>query len=571
MDEKRGRKSVAILAADAVGYSHAVATDEQLALRALANSRRLIDALIAEHGGRIFNTAGDSVLAEFAEPAAAVRCALAVQQALLAAQGDAPHLTFRVGISQGEVTVEGTDLLGATVNIAARLEAIAPAGGICVSAAVHDAMADTGEHRWQDLGLRHLKNLIDPVRVYRLTPGEPGALPVVAEARKPLIIVLPFGNPGGLADESYFGEGMTEDVIAGLSRFRRLSVLGMTSSNAYRDKPLDLPDLVNRLGVDYAVQGSVRRAGKTVRLSAQLIDARSGLTLWADRYDRIVDDLFAAQDEITATIVATLAGQLDDEAADVAARKRTENMEAYDFLLRGVHSARALDPASAAAALSMFEKALALDPDYPLALAWYALMKLRLGVWQTDIEDRLEEALAPARKALALDPADGWCHLVFGQIVMYAGQFAEAEQHHQRACELNPYDAHVLALRAPLAVYLGKHEEGERWARRAMQLNPHHPDWYVTNLGLALYCLRRYEEAIAAYAKVAAPQVGILAVLAASHARTGNRMAAEATRQRLLDLAPSFSTQRFLESKPFRDERDRAHLLEGLAAAGLPD
>ncbi len=321
-----------------------MATDEPLALRALGNSRSVIDPLIDEHGGRIFNTAGDSVLAEFVGPAEAVRCALTVQEALHAAEGARPLLTFRIGISLGEVVVDGENLLGATVNVAARLEAIAPAGGLCISGAVHDAIADEHRQDWQDLGLRHLKNLVKPVRVFRFVPGATSPLPVVAEARKPLVIVLPFANPGGLAEEAYLSDGITEDVIAGLSRFGRLAVLGTTSSDVYRDRSSDMSSLVTELGVDYAVRGSVRRAGNIVRLSAQLVDARSGLTLWAERYDRVIDNLFAVQDEISETIVSTLAGQLEDEAAAAASRKRTENMEAYDFLLRGIHMARALDP-----------------------------------------------------------------------------------------------------------------------------------------------------------------------------------------------------------------------------------
>ena len=569
MHETSKRRTLAVLAADAVGYSHAVATDETLALRALGNSRRLIDALIKEHGGRIFNTAGDSVLAEFLGPAEAVQCALAMQEALHGAESENPLLTFRIGIALGEVIVDGENLLGATVNVAARLEAIAPAGGVCISGAVHDAIAEERRHDWQDLGLRHLKNLVKPVRVFRFVPGDASPLPVVAEARKPLVIVLPFANPGGVAEEAYLSDGITEDIITGLSRFGRLAVLGMTSSNAYRDRSADLARLATELGVDYAVQGSVRRASNIVRLSAQLVDARSGLTLWAERYDRVIDNLFAAQDEISETIVSTLAGQLEQEAAAAASRKRTENMEAYDFLLRGIHLARALDPTAAAAALAMFEKALALDPDYALALAWFALMKLRLSAWEPGAHGQ-EEMLGPAQRALALDPSESWCHLVFGQIMMYRGQLAEAEQHHQRAYELNPFDAHVMALRAPLAVYLGKPDEGERWARRAMQLNPDHPDWYVTNLGLALYSLGRYEEAIAAYAKVAAPQVGILAGLAASYAQAGNSVGAEISRTRLLELTPNFSARRFVDFRPYLHEGDRAHLLGGLEKAGLP-
>lgn len=562
------KRSVAVLATDAVGYSHAVASDEELALRALANSRDLIDGVVRGHGGRIFSTAGDSVLVEFRDPAGAVTCAIAMQEALRR-KSESPLLTFRVGISAGEAIVDADNLLGGTVNMAVRLEAIAPAGGICISGTVHQAVAAERGQDWQDLGFRHLKNLTEPVRVFRFVPLGAGPVPVIAEARKPVVIVLPFAERGGPVDETYLSEGITEDVIAGLSRFGSLAVLGMASSNAYRHSAAELPRLVAELGVEYVVEGSVRRSGGAVRLLASLVAARSGVTLWAERYDRPIVELFAMQDEISRTIVSALAGQLEKKAAAASGRKRTENMEAYDFLLQGVHLARALDRPSAAAALSMFEKALALDPDYALALSWFALMRLRLWAWEPTAYE-WDEMLGPARRALALDPLESWSHLVFGQIKMYQGQLDEAEQHHARAYELNPFDAHVMALLSPLATYQGKPEEGEGWSRRAMQLNPIHPDWYVTNLGLALYCLGRYDEAVAAYLKVAAPQVGILAALAASYAQAGNAAAAEASKAKLLERAPDFSIRRFMKGRPFRNERDRTHLSRGLEKAGLP-
>jgi TolB-like protein/class 3 adenylate cyclase/Tfp pilus assembly protein PilF len=562
-------RSAAILAADAVGYSHAAETNEALALQALASSRQLIDPLIETYGGRVFKTAGDSVLAEFRKADAAVHCGLRLQEELRAAESGKALFSFRMGISAGEVVAEGDDLLGGTVNLAARLEAIAPAGGICISGAVHDAVAGASQQEWQDLGLRYLKNFSRPVRIFRFSPPSASSLPVVAEARKPLIIVLPFARQGGREDDGYLSEGITEDVIAGLSRFGRLAVLGAASSETYRGRPVHLPQLVADLGVDYAVSGTVRSAGNRVRLSVQLLDARSGLTLWAERYERALDDLFRTQDEISTIIVSTVAGQLEGEAASAAGRKRTESMEAYDFLLRGIHLARDLDPKAAAAALRMFERALALDPDYALALAWFALMKLRQWAWDPK-PDRAEELLVPARRALALDPSESWCHLVYGQITMYLGRLVEAERHHVKAGELNPFDAHIMALRAPLAVYLGKPEEGERWARRALELNPRHPDWYVTNLGLALYMLGRYHEAIAAYTMVVEPQVGILAGLAASHARAGDAKAAKEARDRVLALAPNFSVRRFIASKPFGRSVDSEALLRGLTGAGLP-
>ena len=508
------------------------------------------------------------MLAEFPWPADAVRCALAIQRNLSRATGT-PLLAFRVGIHLGGVVTEGGNLLGATVNTAARLEAIAPAGGLCMSGDVYDALAGTIELESEDLGLRHLKNLIKPVRVFRILPPGATSSEVVAEARKSRVMVLPFANSSGLPDETYLSEGITEDIIAGLSRFGLLAVLGMASSDAYRDQSPDLRSLISELGVDYVVQGSVRRSGNTIRLSARLVDARSGLNVWAERYDRSTPNLFDVQDEISQTIVSTLAGQFEDQGAAVAGRKRTENMEAYDFLLRGIHTARATDPTSAKAALELFQKALALDPDYALALSWFALMKLRLWSWNPHAVD-VNDISEPAVRALAIDASESWCHLVYGQITMYRRQFEKAEHHHQRAYELNPFDAHIIALHSPLSVYLGKAAEGEKLARRAMHVNPNYPDWYVSNLGLALYCQGRYLEAKKAYAKAAVPQVGILALLAASYAQLGDASGASASKRRLIEIAPNFSSARFVDLRPFAQDEDKEHLARGLEKAGLP-
>jgi adenylate cyclase len=579
MSDLRVQVRTAILAADAVGYSRSMSVDEIRTVRALAESRRIMDPLIAAHRGRIFNTAGDSVLVAFDEPRSAVGCALAIQKALGSEDGKA-RLVYRMGVSFGHAIAEGDDLLGETVNIAARLEAMAPAGGLCVSGDVYEALQDVaggwqdvlGSWQdvlggWQDLGLRHLKNLMRPVHVFRCAPhGSAEPLDAVSPARRPLLAVLPF-SCSDPADE-YVAEGLAEDVTAGLSRFSRLAVLGTVSSTAYHGG--DLGKAAQDLGLDYAVRGSLRRVGARLRLSVQLLAARSGLTIWAERYDVEMADIFAAQDEITATVIATLAGVVEEDGANVVARKRTESMEAYDFLLRGMHLARKLDAGAAAAALGMFEKALQLDPGFPLALAWLALMRLR--VWALG-KSEVDEAslLEPARRALALDPHESWCHLVYGQIQMYRRRFPEAEEHHRRACELNPYDANVLALRSALSVYLGDPEDGERWARLAMKLNPRFPDWYPTNLGLALYLQHRWSDAVAVYSGVAAPQAGVLAGLAASHAQAGDMVRAREVAARLLAMVPAFSGLRFVAGRPFVQDTHRDLLLAGLRLAGLPD
>lgn len=565
MSELHQQVRAAILATDAVGFSRSMSVDELRTVQALAESRRVMDPLIAAHGGRIFSTAGDSVLAAFDDPQAAVAAALAIQVALADTTG-APRLVYRVGVSYGSVIADGEDLLGDTVNIAARLEATAPAGGICISGEVHERLGeDAGE--WQDLGLRHLKNLLRPVRIFRATvAGSAAPTDAVAKARRPMLAVLPFASADPA--DAYLAEGLAEDVTAGLSRFSRLAVLGTASSQSYGDG--DLARAAADLGLDYAVRGSVRRMGDRVRLSVQLVAARSGLTIWAERYDSLLSEVFAAQDDIAATVIATLAGVVEEEGAQRVARKRTESMEAHDFLLRGMHLARRLDPASAAEAHAMFERALMLDPDYPMALAWLALMRLRR--WAFDQDGRQATGLVePARRALALDPHESWCHLVYGQILLYLRRFPEAEEHHRRACDLNPFDANVLALRAPLGIFLGDPVGGETWARRAMQLNPRYPDWYPTNLGLALYMQERWREAAAVYAGVAAPQAGVLAGLAASLAQAGEGDAAKEVVQRLMATMPGFSAARFVNGRPFVRDRDRTMLRDGLRLAGLPD
>ncbi|MFO1148669.1 MAG: adenylate/guanylate cyclase domain-containing protein [Alsobacter sp.] len=566
MSDQRVQVLTAIFAADAVGYSRAMSMDEARAVQALAASRRVIDAAISRFGGQIFNTAGDSVLASFETPASAVACAEAIQKTLAGGDVD-PCLVYRIGVHFGQAIENNGDLLGDVVNIAARLEAMAPAGGICVSHEVHEALPTGSDLHWQDLGLRHLKNIVRPVRVHRVALqgfGEPA--PTVAKARLPMVLVLPFQSIGDTED--YLAEGLTEDIVTGLSRFSRLAVLGMATSDAYRDGANVLARAAAELGVNFAVRGSIRSHSGSLRLSVQLLDARTGLTLWAERYERPIEALFATQDEVAATIVATLAGVVEIEGADDVARKRSENMEAYDFLLRGMHHARALDAASAREALSMFDKALALDSQFALALAWQALMRLRLWAIGDGPGDEVA-LLEPARRALALDPSESWCHLVYGQILMYRRRFPEAEEHHRRAWELNPYDANIAALRAPLAVYSGDPVEGERWGRLAMTLNPRYPDWYPTNLGLALYLQRRFAEAIAAYARVPDPQAGVLVGLSASLAMAGDRSGARETADRLRVKLPGFSARRFVDARPFVRDEDRALLWEGLVEAGL--
>jgi adenylate cyclase len=566
MTDFRRSHFAAILAADAVGFSRAMSRDEIFALRALSASRAVIDAAIGGRGGRIFATGGDSVLAEFSNAADAVAAAVDVQHGLAAAAG--PVLEYRIGVHCGLVHPHGNDLLGDTVNIASRLESLAYSGGICISAQAHDAAGNALDLELVEIGPQVLKNILDPVRVLRVRVGEPEPVDgMERHSRSSSVAVLAFRSLSG-ESERYLGEGLAEDIVMGLSRFQSLSILS-GNSRMQRDEDADLRRLASELGVSHVVHGSVRRLPDRLRISVHLTDGFTGNTLWAERFDPAGGDLVAVQDEIVQRLVAMIVGRIETETIAAARRKRPESAAAFDLLLQGIHHANRLDPPSNALALALFEKAVAREPEYALAWAWLALMRLRHWAWKPGDAD-MRAADVAARRALAIDPSESWCQLVVGQVAMYRRDFGPAEVHHKKALSLNPYDCHIMALRSPLATYLGKPEEGIEWAMRAMSLFPGHPDWYATNLGLAHYCARNYLEAEQAYAAVAEPQAGVLAGLAASRAQLGDMEGAQATARELLKMVPAFSSELLLGMRPFRHEEDRNHLRQGLLGAGLP-
>jgi adenylate cyclase len=556
-------RTTTVLAADAANYSRAMSLDERRALAALAASRAVIDASIAANGGRIFSTGGDSVLAEFPLAGRAVQCAVEVQRSL--AEGKArgtEALPYRIGIHVGHVYPNGEDLLGETVNIAARLESLAYPGGVCLSDKVIDALETSPDFRIEGIGAQTLKGIREPVKVARIRLGEPDQ---EAETRGGFTLaVLPF--QAGPQDQ-HWGEGLADDLITALSRFNTLAVMSRASSFGY-DPLKDPQQVASALGVRFVVTGAVRLTPSRLRLQATLVEGGTGRVLWAERYDRNSNDVLEVQDELIERIVATLVGRLEESGAETAMRKRAENLGAFDLLMRGMHHADRLDPESAERAIACFENALTITPDYPSAMAMLALMRLREWALHPGKSDLAQAALL-ANRALTLDPADSWCHLVAGQIDMYRRRLDEAEVHHKKAYALNPYDARILALWSPLATYLGKPDEGRRRIEKAMELNPHHPAWYTTNLGLACYCSHAYADGAAAYGSVAEPQVGVLAGIAACRAQLGEADKAGAARAALLAMAPDFRASLFVRNRPFKFAEDSEHLLDGLLKAGL--
>ena len=417
------RKLTAILCADVYGYSRLMGQDEEATLRTLSSHRKLVDSLIESHRGRFVNSAGDSVLAEFVSVVNAVQCAVEIQNTLKAENAELPldrRMQFRIGVKLGDVMVEGEQIYGNGVNVAARLERLAEPGGICISGIVHEQIRDKLALGYVDLGDQRVKNIARPIRVYRLRSGVGAAVPrraprvtrkyvrrgvfsivgvaiivgtillvqhvslkpphthasippppspALALSDKPSIAVLPLTNMSGDHEQEYFSDGITDDLITGLSRLPGLFVIARNSTFTYKGKPAPLQEVSKELGVKYVLEGSVRKAAEQVRITVQLADATTGAELWAERYDRPLRDIFALQDEIVRRIVTTLNLQLSLSQQGVLIPRSTANLEAYDDLLRGFESFFSVTKEGNSKARQMFEKAIALDPQYALAYA----------------------------------------------------------------------------------------------------------------------------------------------------------------------------------------------------------
>ena len=400
------RKLAAIFAADVVGYSRLVTEDEVGTLEALkARRKNVLEPLVARHRGRIFKLMGDGVFVEFASAVSAVECAVELQKGMAESNaGDSPGLPLqlRVGINLGEVVVEDGDLYGDGVNLAMRLQELAEPGGICVSAKVHAEVARKLDFAYDDLGERTLKNIAEPVRVFRIGDGravvrEP--LAVQALPAKPSIVVLPFVNMSGDADQEFFADGLTEDILTELSRFRDLFIISRNSSFKYKGKAVNVQQVAKELGVQYVVEGSVRKVGNRVRVTVQLIDAETDRHVWAERYDRQLDDIFAIQDEVTSAIVSTLPGRVEAATRDRAVHKPTANMAAYECVLAGKTLHHRSNRADNAEAMRLLERAIELDPKYAHAHAWRACVLGQAWVygWRTDREATWNEVVGRCR------------------------------------------------------------------------------------------------------------------------------------------------------------------------------
>jgi TolB-like protein/Tfp pilus assembly protein PilF len=575
------RRLAAILAADVVGYSRLMGVDEAATLTALnAHRKELVDAKITEHQGRTVKLTGDGMLVEFPSVVNAVACAVAVQRGMAERNaGIAPdrRVEFRIGVNLGDVIVEGDDIFGDGVNVAARLEGIAAPGGIAVSGTVLDHIGNRLDVEFEDIGDQTLKNMERPVRVWRWVTEPTAAAPSrepLALPDRPSIAVLPFDNLSGQPEETYFSDGITEDIITGLARFRSLFVIARNSSFAFRGKSLDLTEIGRKLGVSFILEGSVRRAGQRVRITAQLIEAASGVHLWAERYDRSLDDIFTVQDEVAQTIVSTLIKRIEDAKLEQSLRKPTTSLAAYDCLLRGLAHFRSDSDSANQLALEMFEKAVALDPRYAVAHAYAAYVPVVMHGHATAPKEVLDVAFAKARHALELDPQESRCHRILSTIYLYRRNYDMAEQHIRRAFDLNPNDTEILIFKGRLLAARGRPEEALVCFEAAFRLNPlyQYSTGYNSLFGVALYSLRRFEEAAQAFSRLPRATGWSNARLAACYAQLGRTAEAQAAAAEVVRLEPDFSIAQYMSDSVLLERKDDRELLrEGLIKAGLPE
>ncbi|TAX66767.1 adenylate/guanylate cyclase domain-containing protein (plasmid) [Rhizobium ruizarguesonis] len=571
------RRLAAILAADVVGYSRLVELDETGTLGALRERRsQILDPSVARHHGRVVKVMGDGVLLEFGSAVNAVFCATELQRQFAAANeslAEDRRIALRIGVNLGDVVVEGGDLFGDGVILAVRLQAMAKPGGICVSGSVHDQVAGKLDAAFEDMGLREVKNSSKPVRVYEfLGPkgdlGASRAAPPPSE--KPLIAVLPFSNLSGNAQQQYLCDGLTEDIITELSRFRQMQVISRNSSSRFRGTDIDMIRVGRELGAHYLVEGSVRQMAGRTRITAQLIDAATGVHIWAERYDSAQHEIFDIQDRVVRTIVGTLAGRMNWARTELARRKPPASLAAYEYVLRG-DALPVGTPEIEAEARHWFGRAIELDPGYARA---YALLSGALErQWYLDMSgsNRLrDEAFELAHKAVLLDENDPLCQVAIAWAQINREAYEVAEQHLAKAIALNPNHPVHLADMAIFDSYRGEPEKAIDGMLEAKRLDAFfNPSWYWGELGSMYFNARRYDDAIASMRRSTTLSCVKQAWLAASYALSGKPDDAKHLVEEILRQVPEFSIARFLPKEPLLRREDRQHLAEGLRKAGF--
>jgi adenylate cyclase len=591
------RRLAAIVSADVAGYSRLMGKDESGTLAALKALRQeVVDPAIATHGGRIVKTTGDGLLLEFPSVVNAVRCAVEVQTAMAdrtAGIAEDRRIAFRIGINIGDIIVDGDDIFGDGVNVAARLQEMAAPGGICVSSRVHEDVRDRLDTAFDDGGTQALKNIARPIQVWRWQPGT--AVPPNAAAApielplpdKPSIAVLPFTNMIGDPEQEYFVDGLAEDIITELTRFRSLFVIARNSSFSYKSKSPHIRDVGRELGVRYVLEGSVRRAGNRIRLTGQLVDTHSGSHIWAERYDRQLDDVFTVQEELTRSIVRAVAPQISDAELARVRRRRPESLNAYEIAVRANATAQDAfvrsDQAMCQEALRLAQEALAIDPDSGIALGARAMAQCQ-HLWRGTAVDREAawwDGMEAAERLLDLDRSSGIAHVWKAHLLVLSpdgGRFDEALTNARQGHDLNPHDMTSLTSLAFIENMAENPERSIELLQEALRVSPRDPlrPQLLQQLAMATWAAKRYSEAVEhARAGIAeAPGIPPLhAFLAASYVGLGQYDQAKSAMADARRTGPEYvESQLNGTNLQARDPKRRARFVTFLrVAAGLED
>jgi adenylate cyclase len=577
------RRLAAILAADVSGYSRLMGNDEEGTLGALKACRReLIDPKIAEHRGRIVKTTGDGALVEFASAVDAIRCAVEIQRTMAERNTAIPEnrrIEFRIGINVGDIIIDEGDIYGDGVNIAARVQALASPGSICLSENAYKQVKGKLALDVNDMGEQQLKNIAQPVRVYGTRFDDAPARPALALPDKPSVAVLPFQNMSGDPEQEYFADGIVEEIITALSRMRWLFVIARNSSFTFKGRAVDVKQVSRDLGVRYVLEGSVRKAANRIRITAQLIDATSGVHLWAERFDGGLEDIFDLQDQITARVVGEIAPKLEQAEIERAKRKPTESLDAYDYFLRGMANVHQWTRAANDEALRLFYKAIELDPGFASAYgmaAWCYIWR-KLNGWVIDRAQETSEGARLARRAVELGKDDAVALSRGGHaLAWFIRDLDNGAACIDRALVLNPNLAAAWNLSGWVRAYRGELDLAIEHHARAMRLSPLDPILYNMHVGTAFahFLAGRYDEAIRWANRALSEQPNYPAanrILAASNALAGHMSEAHEAMAHLRELDPSLRVSNLKEVFPLRRPEDLAKFAEGLREAGLPD
>jgi adenylate cyclase len=576
------RKLTAILSADVVGYSRLMGEDEDTTVQTLTTYRDVISSLIKDHKGRVVDSPGDNILAEFVSVVNSLRCAWDVQQEIKSRNADLPEnrrMNFRIGINLGDVIEEEDRIYGDGVNIAARLEGLAEEGGICISGTAYDQVKNKLPFRYEYQGEQVAKNIKEPIRVYKVLI-EKDVDELILDKKlelpdKPSIAVLPFKNLSDDPRQEFFSDGFTEDIITTLAKIPRMFVIARESSFTFKGKSVKIQGIGRDLGVRYVLEGSIQKFGDQIRITAQLIDATNGHHLWAEKYDRELKDIFAMRDEISMKIATVLQVKLTlGESANWG--PETESFEAYIKVMQSLEHFRRMTPDDNILSRQKAKEALDLDPNYSSATEMFAWTLLMDGVFGTSKtpEKSIEQAFELAQKVLDRGDSDAGAHFLIGYAYSLKGQFDKAISELEIARDLFPNNAEINAGLGMVLNVAGKPEEAINVLKNAIRLNPIPPGWYLGRLGDAYRLKGQYEKAVHEYKKAIQLQPDDMIShlnLAVCYVKLGREEDANAEAAEVLRINPKFSTESYAKHIPLKDEASKKLFIDGMRKAGLPE